>query len=109
MRGAPARRTMRTLLATFVVLAACTEGSTPDLGGPADIAGDDKMDGGPGIEAQARIAGGDNVDAMPGTAIPRRGYGFYAAQDAKAPTEIPPGGTEQGLETLSRAYGRRLQ
>jgi 5'-nucleotidase (lipoprotein e(P4) family) len=98
------------LLCSFVLFTACTDaGSPPDLGGPADLAGDGKMDGGPGIEVQARIAGGDNVDAMLTAAMPRLGYVFYAAQDEKVTVEVTHGGSEQGLDTMLKVYGPRLQ
>jgi 5'-nucleotidase (lipoprotein e(P4) family) len=101
---------MKFSVATLVlspVLFACS--AMPlDEGGPADIAGDTKTDGGPGIEVMARITPG-TTDAVLSMAVPRLGYVFYAAEDSDVTFEVTHGGSDMGLDTVLKLYGPRLQ
>jgi 5'-nucleotidase (lipoprotein e(P4) family) len=111
MTAALGARIMRALLLGQVVvvgslLTACAD--TGEEGGAADIAGDEvKADGTPGIEVTARIKPG-TVDVALSTAIPRRGYVFYAAADTKVSLEVTQAGTNAGLDTKLVVYGPRL-
>src|SRR5687767_5219294 len=75
--------------------------------GAADIQGEEKADGTVGIEVTARIKPG-SLDATLSTAVPRRGYVFYAAEGAKVSLEVTQGGTSSGLDTVLKVYGPRL-
>jgi len=103
---------MRTLLLGQVVvlgslLTACADpGEGED--GAADIQGEEvKADGTPGIEVTARIKPG-SVDTALSTAIPRRGYVFYAGVDTKVSLEVTQAGSASGLDTKLVVYGPRL-
>jgi 5'-nucleotidase (lipoprotein e(P4) family) len=102
---------MRTSLAAVVLLgslvAGCAEDSFDD-GGGADIQGDEeKADGTAGIEVTARVKPG-SVDAALSTAVPRRGYVFYAAENTKVSLEVTQAGSSSGLDTVVKVYGPRL-
>ena len=97
---------MRPIL-PLLLLAACTDPLANGLGGGADINGDGKSDGATGIEVLARIKPG-NVDVVLSTTLPRQGFVFYAAQDAKVTLEVTHGGTQMGLDTMLKVYGPRL-
>src|SRR3954466_8283219 len=101
---------MRAMLAAVVVipglLAACASDGY-DEDGAADIQGEEKADSGPGIEVSARIKPG-SVDAELSTAVPRRGYVFYAGEGAKVSLEVTQGGSASGLDTVLKVYGPRL-
>jgi 5'-nucleotidase (lipoprotein e(P4) family) len=101
---------MRSWLAPLLVvpslLAACAQDGLDD-DGPADIQGEEKADSGPGIEVTARIKPG-SFDAELSTAVPRRGYVFYAAEGTKVSLEVTQGGTSAGLDTILKVYGPRL-
>jgi 5'-nucleotidase (lipoprotein e(P4) family) len=92
------------LLASFI--SACAEDGAE--GGAADIAGEDsKSDDTVGIEVTARIKP-SSVDAELSTKVPRRGYVFYAAENAKVSLEVTQGGSSSGLDTVLKVYGPRL-
>ena len=97
---------MRRLLASFLLLAACT--NDPNADGGADINGDEaKADGAQGIEVTARLKPG-TVDVKLTTAIPRPGYIFYAAEGTKVSLETTHAGSPAGLDTILKVYGPRL-
>lgn len=102
---------MRSLFASVLFLSAitaCTD--TPpegEQGGAADIQGEDKADGTVGIEVTARIKPG-STDGVLSTAVPRRGYVFYASLGAKVSLEVTHGGTPQATDTRLVVYGPRL-
>lgn len=103
---------MRPLLASLLLttlIAGCTDTvGDGEGGGAADIQGEDKADGQPGIEVTARIAPG-TVDAALSVAVPRRGYVFYAAMGTKVTLETTHGGTSpQSTDTVLKVYGPRL-
>jgi 5'-nucleotidase (lipoprotein e(P4) family) len=76
--------------------------------GAADIQGEEeKADGTTGIEVTARLKPG-SVDAELSTRVPRRGYVFYAAADAKVSLEVTQAGSSSGLDTVLKVYGPRL-
>jgi 5'-nucleotidase (lipoprotein e(P4) family) len=110
MSGAEARPDMRILVASVLVvvpLVACTDTGIQGEDGPADIQGEEKADGAPGIEVTARIKPG-TTDAVLTTSVPRLGYVFYAAENAKVSLEITHSGSTTGLDTLVKIYGPRL-
>src|SRR5258708_1773241 len=92
------RGQMRSFLASLLIAAATTAACTDQVGdgqggdGGADIQGEAKADGTPGIEVTARIKPG-GVDAQLSVAVPRRGYVFYAALGTKVTLEVTHGGT----------------
>jgi 5'-nucleotidase (lipoprotein e(P4) family) len=79
-----------------------------DLGGAAEIQGEEKADGTVGIEVTKRIKGGDTVDANLTIAVPRLGYVFYAGENTKVTLEVTHGGSTAGLDTVLKVYGPRL-
>jgi 5'-nucleotidase (lipoprotein e(P4) family) len=101
---------MRAIIVSLVctsVLSACAEMEPQDGGGAADIQGEDKADGGPGIEVTARLRPG-TLDAVLTPAVPRLGYVFYAAEGAKVTLEVTHGGSDASLDSLLKVYGPRL-
>jgi len=99
---------MRSLILASLLLVPACETTPDDLGGAADIAGDGKMDGGPGIDVLARIAPG-GTDATLTMADPRLGYVFYAEEDTQIYITVIKAGTDAGLSTALKLYGPRLQ
>jgi 5'-nucleotidase (lipoprotein e(P4) family) len=89
-----------------LLLAACTDVEF-DESGAADIQGEDKADTGPGIEVTARLAPG-TVDLQLTTAVPRRGYVFYAGEGSKVTLEVTHAGSDARLDSLLKVYGPRL-
>ncbi|MCE9574811.1 MAG: hypothetical protein K8W52_16800 [Deltaproteobacteria bacterium] len=99
---------LRTIPIVLLLCSACTEGApVDDDGGAADIQGEDKADGGPGIEVVARIAPG-STDAVLTATVPRLGYVFYASENTKVALEITHGGSDAKLDSLLKVYGPRL-
>jgi 5'-nucleotidase (lipoprotein e(P4) family) len=102
---------MRTTLAAVAILSSMVVGCADDgldEGGAADIQGDEaKADGTQGIEVTARVKPG-TVDAALSTAVPRRGYVFYAAEGTKVSLEVTQAGSSSGLDTVVKVYGPRL-
>jgi len=97
---------MRLVLA-LLALTACTEDGLID-GEGADLAGqDEKGDAIPGIEVQGRIKPG-TADTRLTTSVPRPGFVFYAAADAKVTLEVTKAGSSTGLDTAIKVYGPRL-
>ncbi|MDX2092304.1 MAG: HAD family acid phosphatase [Kofleriaceae bacterium] len=101
---------MRKLLALFLLSfssVACTDDDLT-LDGAADIQGaDEKADGTVGIEVTARIRPG-TVDGNLSSAVPRRGYVFYAMEGTRVSLEVMQAGTSTGLDTVLKVYGPRL-
>ena len=92
--------------AAGLLLAACAD-TEFDESGAADIQGEEKADGLPGIEVTARLAPG-TVDLALTTAVPRRGYVFYAGEGSKVSLEVTHAGSDPKLDTLVKVYGPRL-
>lgn len=92
-------RSLILLSFTCVALTACADLPVTGDDGAADIQGEDKLDGGPGIEVTARLRPG-TVDAVLTTDVPRLGYVFYAGENSKVTLEVTHGGSDAGLDTL---------
>src|SRR5512135_705588 len=99
---------LASLLAVSFLPACAADDGSGDLGGPADVGGDGKMDGGPTIDVLARIEPG-SVDATLTTADPRLGYVFYAAEGTQIYLTNTVEGTDAGASTKLVLYGPRLQ
>lgn len=98
--------TLGSVLLLGSLLTACADDGSLD-GDGADIQGEEKADGAPGIEVTARVKPG-TTDVVLSTSVPRRGYVFYAAEGTKVSLEVTQAGSSAGLDTVLKVYGPRL-